>query len=261
MLSAATHNTMTPYLFSPSLSPISTSEIAALPPLTPDPSVEAMIAESSIYCYSVDYRTGRFRYVSPGISRLLGYDAQKWQFSGPKTAFQYVHPEDQSCLQSICREITRELSGHPVGQRAALSFAFTCRVKDASGQYVHLNHQLSFPRFTASGLPLTDFTVVSDISALHTPHPCMLHVRRVTNGKTETLRTRVFTCAEAVKFSRREIEVLELVAQGCSSQEVGKRLFISYNTVCTHRKNLMKKAEVKGTVDLLRFARVRGFIR
>ncbi|WP_116107938.1 LuxR C-terminal-related transcriptional regulator [Lewinella sp. IMCC34191] len=232
-----------------------------VPALTPDPAIESLIAQTNIYWYSVNYQTGRFRYVSPGITSLLGYDPGVWKFGGPSRAFDYIHPEDQPCVKRILAEIRRELSRHPIGKRKALSFGFTCRFRDAKGQYLHLNHQLTFPNLDVAGLPVTDFTVVTDISALQSPHACQLHVRHTSFGKTETLHTRVFNCKDSVNFSRREMDVLKLVAEGCSSQEIGERLFISYNTVCTHRKNLMKKAGVRGTVDLLRFARSLGIIK
>ncbi|PPK85034.1 regulatory LuxR family protein [Neolewinella xylanilytica] len=252
---------MTPFPIASSREAVPVPAGASLPPLTPDPSVEALLAQTNIYCYSVDYWSGRFRYVSPGISHLLGYDAKVWQFGGPQRAFQRVHPDDQECLRRIFAEMREQLMRYPVDQRATLNFAYTCRVQDASGEYLHLNHQLTFPRLDKQGFPVADFTVVTDISGLESPHPCMLLVRRVTDGRTETLHTRVFACAESVAFSRREIEVLKLVAEGCKSEEIGKRLFISYNTVCTHRKNLMKKAGVNGTVELLRIARGLGLIR
>ncbi|MGB3800271.1 MAG: helix-turn-helix transcriptional regulator, partial [Lewinella sp.] len=217
---------MTPILISPERSGTTDQ---TFPPLTPDPSIEALIAQNNIYCYSVDYRTGRFRYVSPGITCLLGYDPQVWQFGGPARAFERIHPKDQPCVKRIMTAIHTEFFRHPVEERSALSFAFTCRVQEARGSYLHLNHQLTFSRLDKQGLPLTDFTVVTDISALQSPHACLLHVRRTGLGKTETVHTRVFTCTDSVNFSRREMEVLQLVAKGCSSQEIGTRLFISYN--------------------------------
>lgn len=46
-------------------------------------------------------------------------------------------------------------------------------------------------------------------------------------------------------ISKREYEVLELMAQGLSNQEIANQLFISLNTVKTHSSNLFSKLEVK----------------
>jgi DNA-binding CsgD family transcriptional regulator len=47
------------------------------------------------------------------------------------------------------------------------------------------------------------------------------------------------------EISKREQEVLELMAQGLSNQEIADTLFVSLNTVKTHTSNLFLKLEVK----------------
>ena len=55
-------------------------------------------------------------------------------------------------------------------------------------------------------------------------------------------------------LTKREIQVLKLVAQQYSTREIGDELHISESTVETHRKNLMKKVKVKNSVGLAIFA-------
>lgn len=52
----------------------------------------------------------------------------------------------------------------------------------------------------------------------------------------------------------REVEILQLIAEGFSNKEIGEKLFISHRTVDTHRTNMMKKLEVKNIAGLIRFA-------
>ncbi len=56
------------------------------------------------------------------------------------------------------------------------------------------------------------------------------------------------------KLTEREVEVLNLICQEFSSQEVSEKLFISFHTVESHRANLMQKAGVKNTAGLVRWA-------
>lgn len=55
-------------------------------------------------------------------------------------------------------------------------------------------------------------------------------------------------------LSRREKEVLALIAEGCTNPEIAKRLFVSQFTVDSHRKNLLAKLNVKNTASLIRLA-------
>lgn len=52
----------------------------------------------------------------------------------------------------------------------------------------------------------------------------------------------------------REIEVITLIALEFSGKEISEQLFISNNTVETHRKNIMKKLKAKNTISLVKFA-------
>ena len=55
-------------------------------------------------------------------------------------------------------------------------------------------------------------------------------------------------------LSRREKEVLELIAEGYTNPQIAEKLFISPFTVDSHRKNLIAKLNVKNTAMLIRFA-------
>jgi DNA-binding NarL/FixJ family response regulator len=55
-------------------------------------------------------------------------------------------------------------------------------------------------------------------------------------------------------LSRRESEILSLIAREYSNQEIGEKLFISSKTVETHRKNLMRKLGVKNALGLVKAA-------
>jgi DNA-binding NarL/FixJ family response regulator len=55
-------------------------------------------------------------------------------------------------------------------------------------------------------------------------------------------------------LTKREKEVLRLIVDGLSNSEIAHKLFISIDTVDTHRKNLYAKLEVKNIAGLVRYA-------
>ncbi|MCF3107580.1 response regulator transcription factor [Niabella sp. CC-SYL272] len=57
-----------------------------------------------------------------------------------------------------------------------------------------------------------------------------------------------------VVLTRREQEVLELIAEGLTNVEMAHRLFVSAATIDTHRKNLLTKLDAKNTAILVRKA-------
>ncbi|WP_373514403.1 response regulator [Persicitalea sp.] len=55
-------------------------------------------------------------------------------------------------------------------------------------------------------------------------------------------------------LSKREIEIIRLIASEASTQEIADQLFISPSTVETHRRNIFKKLDIHSVVALTRFA-------
>ena len=64
-----------------------------------------------------------------------------------------------------------------------------------------------------------------------------------------------------VLLSGREIEIITLIALEFSGKEISERLFISTNTVETHRKNIMKKLKAKNSISLVKYAMKHKFIK
>lgn len=56
------------------------------------------------------------------------------------------------------------------------------------------------------------------------------------------------------ELSERELEILILICQGLSNQEIGDKLFISKRTVDKHRANILEKSESKNTAQLVVYA-------
>lgn len=60
--------------------------------------------------------------------------------------------------------------------------------------------------------------------------------------------------ASRALLSGREREVLQLLAEGLSSPEIGKRLFVATSTVETHRRNIARKLGIHSVADLTKYA-------
>jgi len=61
-------------------------------------------------------------------------------------------------------------------------------------------------------------------------------------------------------ISKREYEVLELMAQGLSNQEIADKLFVSLNTVKTHSSNLFMKLDARRRTQAVRRAKEFGLL-
>jgi DNA-binding NarL/FixJ family response regulator len=62
-----------------------------------------------------------------------------------------------------------------------------------------------------------------------------------------------FNC-EPVSISEREMEVIKLIAEGYTNNEIAEKLFLSPHTVNTHRKNILQKLGVNNTAAIVMYA-------
>jgi DNA-binding NarL/FixJ family response regulator len=92
-----------------------------------------------------------------------------------------------------------------------------------------------------------------------TQHELMEAITNVAKGKTylsdeAASALRKNTTSEIPVITRREKEVLSLIAEGMTNGEIAEKLFISIATVDTHRKNLLVKFQAKNTASLVKTA-------
>ncbi|MGA7161233.1 MAG: response regulator transcription factor [Bacteroidota bacterium] len=64
-----------------------------------------------------------------------------------------------------------------------------------------------------------------------------------------------------VELSRRESEVLALIAEGLGNKEIAGRLFVSVRTVETHRERIIRKLDIHTAAGLTRYALTKGIVK
>ncbi|WP_035671171.1 response regulator transcription factor [Flavobacterium sp. 83] len=72
-------------------------------------------------------------------------------------------------------------------------------------------------------------------------------------NKSEPIKNSILT--------ERELEIIILISLEYSGKEISEQLFISVNTVETHRKNIMKKLDAKNTISLVKYALKNNLIK
>lgn len=63
----------------------------------------------------------------------------------------------------------------------------------------------------------------------------------------------------AEPLTRREIEIIKLIAEGKSSKEMAEIMFLSFRTIQNHRAKIMKKLNFKKNTDLVKYAIHKGY--
>ena len=77
------------------------------------------------------------------------------------------------------------------------------------------------------------------------------------NGESES---RFIKTIGDIPLTKRELEIVKLIAEDKSNLEIADKLFISVRTVETHRKNIMQKLQTKSAISLVHYAVQAGII-
>lgn len=116
----------------------------------------------------------------------------------------------------------------------------------------------------ASGYLLKDAGSSEMITAIHTVYAGdTYYSRQVSDTLIEHLTRSSQRKARSTgaSLTRRELEVLQLIAEEYSNPEIAEKLSISIRTVDTHRRNLLEKLDARNTAGLVKHAIRLGLIR
>lgn len=65
---------------------------------------------------------------------------------------------------------------------------------------------------------------------------------------------------QAVTLSEREVEIIKLIAESYTTKEISEKLFLSFHTISTHRKNIFRKLKIRSSSELILYALKKGII-
>lgn len=97
---------------------------------------------------------------------------------------------------------------------------------------------------------------------IFTPAIMKLETRMKQNNVSKNISSMVFKKGEesADTLSDREKEVIVALVQGMSNKEIAEHLYISVNTVITHRRNIARKLQIHSSAGLTIYAIVNGLV-
>ena len=100
--------------------------------------------------------------------------------------------------------------------------------------------------------PLLCFGIVTDISDFKKDN-IIIGTISLLNGENEyeTIYTKNYSNEKPILYTKREMDVIRLLAKGFSSKHIAERLNISDQTVDKHRRNMLRKAQMKNTQELV----------
>lgn len=224
--------------------------------------VESII--SSIYSpgpsfiYIFDFQKKEVDFVSDSMKDLFGIKPSEVD---PAMLFEIVHPEDLEFFvkaeDTVAKFLFQEVDksdfpfykvsyclrlGNPsknIPYQQYLHQAVTLTVDEAGNMSKVLGHQSNISHITTNNHYKISFLGLDGRPSFYNLDP---------NQDLKLIN------ASTKQFTNREIEILRLISEGMQSKEIANHLFLSYDTIRTHRNNILKKYEFKNIPQAIAFA-------
>ena len=193
-----------------------------------------------------------------GFARVLGLgmgkESEEIRSIWEEPVLKLVHPDDLrgKYLQEL--RFYHFVKHLPKSKRQSYYCLAKLRMKDVYGNYHWAQHRIfyiSAPDNRALWLTLCLYTpLYSEVM------PGGMVVDSLT-GQTQALGT----CTDHVILSVRELQVLDLISKGMTGKQIALALSISVHTVNRHRQEILKKLQVRNSIEACRVAGELGILR
>lgn len=216
-----------------------------------------VIESSSISIFDL-YRRDHI-FVSRGFENQLGWNLDEIEKQGIEYIDSRVHPDDLIyLLESGIYYLELAFFKVPRSQWKNYKVVSDYRLKNAGGEYVRVIEQHLCLEIDKHGnvwldLSIMDLNPDQDMNAPFRS--------RLINFKTgDYYEFKPEKLIDTPQLSIREKEVLKLIADGMISKQIADKLFISINTVNTHRQKIIEKLNVTNTAEAIRYASELGWL-
>ena len=208
----------------------------------------------SQFIYVFDFPRGEVSYVSPGIEKILGYGPEEVNL---RFLYEKIHPDDlRGVMEATMDAIQGTIDNHMTSP-GRLKFSVNYRFRKKDGSFTQVLRHQTVQQTDEEGNILRTTGIVVELD--HLPDVIGVTGKMVDNESGKVIYSRSYNNQDSI-FSSREKEIITLLGNGKKTEEIARELYISPNTVSTHRKNMLKKFAVKNTAELILFSKQQGII-
>lgn len=87
-----------------------------------------------------------------------------------------------------------------------------------------------------------------------------ISILRIIKYSNDMITERLTASTQMPRLTPRETEIVHLLAHEYSSKEIAQKIFVSYETVHSHRKNILHKLKVRNVAGIVRVAFETGIL-
>jgi DNA-binding CsgD family transcriptional regulator len=174
------------------------------------------------------------------IEKFLGYSREEIDQLGYKLFFETIHPDDLEMIGNAMAKFATDPDS---------SYAGIYRLKPKDKDYKWVFGAITVME-TRNGMPWRLLNITMDIDQMKDTQNQIIALTRENNRLINQIKLNSLT--------RREKQIVKLIAEGKTDKEIGQSLYISHTTAKTHRNNIHRKLKISNSIGLVHFALENG---
>lgn len=228
------------------------------------PKLERILADvftvGKYYYYVLDVPTSTISTFHPDILSL--HSLKKYPLH-LKEIIDLIHPDDLAFVmeaETWTLEVLKEIGfEHQLNLKTGYCF----RMKVTENCYELFHHQAMHTLKDENGRLLQAVNIHTNINHITTINNYIATVSGI--GLRKDFHQKAFQLEESEnklneRLTKREAEILKLITKNHSDKEIAEILCISYHTVRTHHKNILKKTKSRNSFELLKRSLENGYL-
>jgi RNA polymerase sigma factor (sigma-70 family) len=200
-----------------------------------------------------DYRDLSLAFFTENIEEISGHSAEFLKNNGIAGVISALHPEDAIEHVEFNNRVLDAFNAMSLSEKRTLELSYTLR-------WLHKVTKNEIWFFTKAKPYLIndngDFIYDLHIGFQITNHEHLTgydwSFSYIKDDGTKILFKKTREKSLEIPFTKKEKEVAKWIVEGLNTKEIAEKMFISQNTVFTHRKRLLKKLNAKSTAEMFK---------
>jgi len=207
----------------------------------------------------LDNSTHQYLYVNDASENMMGWTAEDIRKGGLRFGHSKTHVWDLLQVALISAKVLKTFKNLPEVDKLNSRFSYDLRIRHKKGDYHRIQQHVYTLSLTSDGKPALLMIVSNDIT-LYKTGTKIQYVFGVTRGTHFDILLNGETRPHSSPLTEREVEIVNLIANGQTENDIAQQLHISGQTVKTHKKNILTKTHSRNTAELVRTAMMEGWI-
>ena len=225
-----------------------------LPAIYFDEIISSIFTAGPSYYYIVDFFDMSITNMSKSVKEIHGLEPENITFND---IINLIHPDDVSHVEACEKKflfMLYNIIGREKETKYKISYCFRFKTADNSYRlFLHQSITLTLDQEGKSGKSLNIHTNISHLSTENNYKISMIGLM----DEPSYLDIDVYDEQTPMGitpglFSKREMEIARLIIDGFTNTAISLKLNIAIDTVKNHRRNIMKKTNVKNTAQLIK---------